>query len=123
MKLTLRVFAVLGLLIASALSAFSESDYVLRVHVPFAFVAGRANLPAGDYIVEQDGLNGVVTLQNRTARSSAAVISVNGDYSLRGKEPQLIFQRINGQIVLTQIKLTNAVSRVVPSSLNTLVLH
>jgi hypothetical protein len=123
MKLTLRVFAVLGLLIASALSAFSESDYVLRVHVPFAFVAGRANLPAGDYIVEQDGLNGVVTLQNRTARSSAAVISLNGDYSLRGKEPQLIFQRINGQTVLTQIKLTNAVSRLVPSSLNTLALH
>jgi hypothetical protein len=123
MKLTLRVFAVLGLLIASALSAFSESEYVLRVHVPFAFVAGRANLPAGDYIVEQDGLNGVVTLQNRTARSSAAVISLNGDYSLRGKEPQLIFQRINGQTVLTQIKLTNAVSRLVPSSLNTLALH
>ncbi len=123
MKLTLRVFAVLGLLTVSALSAFSESDYVLRVHVPFAFVVGRSTLPAGDYIVQQDGLNGIVTLQNRTARSSAAVISLNGDYSLRGKEPHLVFQRINGQTVLTQIQLTGASTRLMPSSLNTSALH
>lgn len=123
MKLTLRVFAVLGLLIVSALSALSASDYVLRAHIPFAFVVGRASLPAGDYIVQQDGLNGVVTLQNRTARSSAAVISLNGDYSFRGKVPHLIFEQINGQTVLTQIQLTNATTRLAPSSLNTPVLH
>jgi hypothetical protein len=122
-KLTLRVFAVLGLLAASALSAFSESDYVLRVHVPFAFVVGRATLPAGDYTIQQDGVSGVVTLQNRTAKSSAAVISLNGEMSLRGKEPQLVFSRINGQTVLTRIELTNAATRLMPQGLRTSALH
>lgn len=115
-KLTLRVFAVAGLLLASVFAAFAESDYVLRVHVPFQFMVGQTSMPAGDYMIQQDGLSGVVTLANRVAKSSVAVISVNGDVSLHGKEPHLLFRRVNGRAVLTQIQLTGEPARMMPTS-------
>ena len=118
-KLTLRVFAVVGLLAASAFSAFSDSDYVLRVHVPFQFLAGQATLPAGDYVILQDGISGIVTLQNRNTRNSAVVLSLNGDTSLRGKGPHLVFRQINGRAVLTQIQLTDQPNRIMPTGFAT----
>lgn len=118
-KLTLRVFAVAGLLIASAFSAFSDADYILRVHVPFQFLVGQTTLPAGDYLIQQDGISGIVTLQNRVGKSSAAVISVNGAVALQGKKPHLVFRRINGRTVLTQIQLTGEPSRVMPTNFAT----
>jgi hypothetical protein len=119
MKLTLRVSMVAGLLVASTFSAFSESNEILRVHVPFQFQVGQSTLPAGDYIIEKDGLSGIVTLQNRLARSSVAVLSVNGSASFQGKAPLLIFQRVNGAAILTQIQLTGQSSRIMSKDIAT----
>jgi hypothetical protein len=115
----LRAFVTLGLLVAFAFSAVSESTEVLRVHVPFQFQVGQSTLPAGDYIVQKDGLSGIVTLQNLIARSSVAVLSVNDSTSLSGKEPHLIFRRVNGTIVLTQIQLAGQSSRISFNSIAT----
>jgi hypothetical protein len=122
-KAILRVFAISGLILASALSALSEPNYMLRVHVPFEFIVGQATLPAGDYVIEQDGLSGVVTLQNRDGKRSAAVISVNGSLPVNEKEPRLLFRRINGHNVLSQIQLTDQPSRTMPTSFAPVALH
>lgn len=122
-KFSLRVFMISGLLAASVSFAFSESTEVLRVHVPFSFQVGQSTLPAGDYIIEKDGLSGIITLQNRVARSSVAVLSVDGGTSLSGKQPHLIFQRVNGATVLTQIQLIGQASRIMSTNIATSRLH
>ena len=87
-QFSIRVFAVTMLATAWAICGFSQESLLLRVHVPFNFVVGQANLPAGDYTVEQDSTSGVVTLQNQSAES-------------RGDKK-----------VLTQIRTTNEPSRI-----------
>ncbi|HEX6545830.1 MAG TPA: hypothetical protein VF023_05955 [Bryobacteraceae bacterium] len=115
----LRAFTIFGLLFAFGFSAVSEPNEVLRVHVPFQFQVGQSTLPPGDYIIQEDGLSGIVTLQNRVARISVALLSVNDSTSFSGKEPHLIFQRVNGATVLTQIQLAGQSSRIMFNSVAT----
>ena len=111
-QFSIRVFAVTMLATAWAICGFSQESLLLRVHVPFNFVVGQANLPAGDYTVEQDSTSGVVTLQNQSAKSSAAVLSSNGNLRAEGSLPKLVFESRGDKKVLTQIRTTNEPSRI-----------
>ncbi len=108
---TMRVFAAFMLVTALATCGFSQNTLLLRVHVPFNFVVGQANLPAGDYIVEQNAINGVIMLQNQSARSSAAVLSSNGNSIPENGMPKLMFESRGDTKVLTQIRISNEPSR------------
>jgi hypothetical protein len=109
-----------GLLGISAFSALAESSVWLRVQIPFAFVAGQANLPAGDYIVTEDSTSGVVMLQSQATKSAAVVLSSNGNTPLHGRSPELIFERRGDRNVLTQVQVSDSPSRIVPVALNNL---
>jgi hypothetical protein len=112
----LRVFALAFFSMAMAMCGFAEDNLALRVHVPFSFVAGEATLPAGDYTVQQNNISGIVMLQNQSAKNSAAVLSSNGSSLADGVSPKLVFENRGNKKVLTQILMSNAPSRVLPSS-------
>jgi hypothetical protein len=54
-------------LLSSALAwtAHAQASHLLRVHVPFAFLAGDQTLPAGDYLVKVDPRLNVIDLLPR----------------------------------------------------------
>jgi hypothetical protein len=114
----LRVFAVLGLLAASTFSTFAATSTTLSVHVPFDFMVGTSSLPAGDYIILQDGTSGVLTFQSRNSHKSVAVLGLATDSSVSFNNPQLVFQRRNGHAVLTEIKSAGTVTE--PAGVNAL---
>jgi hypothetical protein len=115
-KYILRGFITAGLLAVSAVSGFSQSTFALRVHVPFAFMAGQANLPAGDYLVAQDATSGIITLQNAASMSAASVLTSIGDAPLEGRSPQLVFERHGERTVLKQIRLADTPARLLPAA-------
>jgi hypothetical protein len=111
---TIRVFATAVL--ASALSGFASAAS-LHVHIPFGFVVGNSKLPAGDYVIQEDNGTGIVFLQNQAAKSAAAVLSFTGRSSFQDQAPRLVFERRNGQTVLTQIQTSSTPSRMLPGAM------
>jgi hypothetical protein len=74
---TLMAFCAIGVTTA-AVPAFCADPETLRVTVPFAFTAGTASLPAGDYTILEGDSH---TVMIRGARGSAILLSITGDES------------------------------------------
>ncbi len=61
-----KLFGVLGLLVVFALSAYGQ-EAILRVDIPFAFVAAGKTVPAGSYeFTTTTNLNGVIMRNTKT---------------------------------------------------------
>jgi hypothetical protein len=110
-----RVFVLVGAILMASVAVFAQANQVLRVHIPFAFVAGSAALPAGDYAVHQDENSGLITLQNADGKSAAAVLSSTGSMPLKSQSSQLVFQKRNGKVVLTEIRTSSQPTRMLAS--------
>ena len=111
-KLLFHAVAPAGLFGLSIVTAFAQPAFSLRAHIPFAFEAGGARLPAGDYTVRQDSLSGLITLQ---ASNGGAAVLTTGSNSGIGRDTQLIFERRNGRVVLTEIRLLDQPGRLLSS--------
>ena len=92
---TLMAFSALSLSLA-AMPAFGGELETLRVTVPFAFTAGKTNLPAGDYTVYE---------------SDAHLLTIRGE-----KGSVLILGTPAGRLVLPAVKAKGTVTRRVSSS-------
>ena len=104
MKLT---FARLALsvvaLTAGIVPMAAETHGILRVSVPFAFMANGTNMPAGDYAVEQNGDNGTMIIHNLSGKKSIMVLTGPMGLTPAGHKPSLTFSRKDGVSVLTSI--------------------
>jgi hypothetical protein len=78
---TLMACCAIGVTTA-AVPAFCGSSETLRITVPFAFTAGGANLPAGDYTVFE-GDSHVLTIRGN--RGSAMVLATVGEEGVSDK--------------------------------------
>jgi hypothetical protein len=78
--MTLMAFCALGVT-TTAVPAFSGSMETFRVTVPFAFMAGAANLPAGDYTVLEDNSHLVMLRGDRRSAMFLAMAGEVGDSS------------------------------------------
>jgi hypothetical protein len=112
-----RVFVLVGAILMASVAVLAQSSHVLRVRVSFPFVAGSATLPAGEYVVHQDENSGLITLQNADGKSAAAVLSSSGSTPLASQSAQLVFQKRNGKVVLTEIRTGSNPARMLTSSL------
>jgi hypothetical protein len=77
----------------------------LTADVPFAFVAGKATLPAGNYIIRQDSSlpNSVLMLQNEEPGPGALVVT-NSTESLRtSDDSKLVFHRYGNKYFLAEV--------------------
>jgi hypothetical protein len=70
MKQNLVIAALLGALACCGLYAQSE----MRANIPFEFQAGKRILPAGDYLIRQDGPWVILSVAD-TAKSAMALMS------------------------------------------------
>jgi hypothetical protein len=113
-KFAIRAFAPAVLFACSMVTAHAQPAFSLRAHIPFAFQVGSATLPAGDYTVRQDDISGVIMLQAYNGRAAAFTTSPS---SAAGRNTQLVFERRNRRVVLTEIRLSDQPSRMVSSEL------
>jgi hypothetical protein len=105
MKRQFETFIALCLLTgsAAALPATAGEADTLRVTVPFAFTAGTATLPAGDYVISQQADSHFLTIGGKGGGAILAAVSQNPPGELRTSN--LTFERSGKGNTLTEIQM------------------
>jgi hypothetical protein len=92
---------VLSLIVAAQVA---QADEPMLVNIPFAFVAGNATLPAGEYRVQKMDENSAVVLIRCSGPSASAMVLSN---AAQAKETQtqskLVFHRYGNRYFLSQV--------------------
>jgi len=104
MKTRAFVTATLFVLSIIAAAQVAQADEPMTVNIPFAFVAGNATLPAGEYRVQKLDRNPAVVLIRCSGASAAAMVMSN---AAQAKETQtqskLVFNRYGNRYFLSQV--------------------
>src|SRR6266403_5671951 len=91
-----RLFVIAALLMFASIAATQVvlANEPMLVNIPFAFVAGNATLPAGEYRVQKlDGSSAVVLISCADASASAMVLSNAAQAKETQTQSKLIFKR------------------------------
>jgi hypothetical protein len=105
MKRQFGTFIALSLLAAGAAAlpaTAGEND--LRVTVPFAFRAGTATLPAGDYVISQEPDSHFLTIGGKGGAAILVTVSQNPAGELRTSN--LTFERNGKGNTLTEVQMS-----------------
>ena len=108
---TLMAFSALSLSLA-ALPAFGGELETLRVSVPFAFTAGKTNLPAGDYTVYESDAH---LLTIRGEKGSVLILGTPGSEAEEDK-CALSFQHTDKGYALKAVHSAGKSASLVPAA-------
>jgi hypothetical protein len=87
----------------SASVARADEDQVVA-HVPFAFIAGKSRLPAGDYIVtETSGDPSVISIRSADGRQSVFMLTIPAPSIETPTEAELVFEKVGGEYFLAKV--------------------
>src|SRR5579864_9245522 len=94
-----RIKTLLGsILLLTAAMASAQTVQKVAVTVPFPFVAGSHNLPAGNYTIELNLERGTMTLQSEDLAGKTAVMVVrNSEGRAISNRSYAVFQRYGSQ--------------------------
>lgn len=101
-----RIFAVASLFAVCSFGAtqVARAQEPIKVDIPFAFSAGNAALPAGEYRVEKLNGNGAVLLVRCAEPTASAMVMTNpaggGNQQTKSK---LVFHRYGNRYFLSQV--------------------
>ena len=104
MKARILIFLVVAsllLVIAPAVSQVIEARWT--ANVPFDFVVGETQMPAGEYIVKSNPQTMQLTVINKETRQKASVLTRDIENLNPNEKTVLIFQRDGDRHVLHQI--------------------
>jgi|ERR1051326_3801689 hypothetical protein len=104
-KQVLTTVALLSLLVTLAMSSFANAGRIM-VNIPFAFTAGKALLPAGQYTLEQAGvINNSLLIRSADGKAKAAYVTTMSNDTMRRAESKakLVFHRYGDTYFLSQI--------------------
>ena len=93
-----------GLLLITA--AANAQGVNLRANIPFDFVAGNQNLPAGEYVVQPAAAgSGILTIRSSDGSKAASSIT----YACGGGNPswktELVFHHVGRMYFLSQVQI------------------
>jgi len=92
---------VLSLIVAAQVA---QADEPMLVNIPFAFVAGKVTLPAGEYRVEKlDRNSGVLLIKCSDPGATAMVVTHAAQANEPQTESKLVFNRYDNQYFLSQV--------------------
>jgi len=104
MKKRILVMASLLVLCSFAATQVARAQEPMTVNIPFAFTAGDAALPAGEYRVQKMDGNGAVLLIRCSGPTAAAFVVTNATGGGKQQEQsKLIFNRYGDHYFLTQV--------------------
>jgi hypothetical protein len=110
--------ALLGfaMLFVLAAAAPAQTTRHISVRIPFNFVAGRKQLPAGDYTIRRVGDSAsALLIRSEDGRGEAIVITSAGDASPEGA--RVVFRQHGERFFLASVSVPGAASvREVPES-------
>ena len=106
----LKIACLLGGLLAFTVAMNAQSE-VITVHVPFAFEAGGASLPAGDYRVDRAEASNLLLIHGSSGKS-AAFLTMSIESASTAQTDSLVFAHQGEKLVLTGVRLPGQQSRV-----------
>jgi hypothetical protein len=101
-----RIIAVASLLVLSSFAAtqVARAQEPMLVNIPFAFTAGEAALPAGEYRVQKmDGNSAVLLIRCTEPRESAMVVTSATGGGKQQEQSKLVFNRYKDHYFLSQV--------------------
>jgi len=99
-------FLMIGLLVLSSMAAtqVARAQEPMVVDIPFAFTAGNATLPAGEYRVENLERNSAVLLIRCADPGAAAMVITNAAQANElQSQSKLVFNRYDNHYFLSQV--------------------
>jgi hypothetical protein len=114
-----QAFAVATLFVLSIVAVqVARADEPMLVNIPFAFAAGDATLPAGEYRVQTlDSNSAVVLIRSSDGGPSAMVLSNGAQAKDTQTQSKLVFKRYNNRYFLSQVWKAGAIrGRQLPKS-------
>jgi len=101
------VWMILGVaaLVLAGVSA-AKADETINVKVPFAFVVNGTELPAGEYVITRDtGSPELIQIATADGRRLLLVLTQRSGADGTREQPQVEFERVGKDVVLTQVTL------------------
>jgi hypothetical protein len=100
--MTTRITTLLGSILL--LMATMASAQTVHFTVPFPFVAGSKNLPAGDYAIELNRVAGAMFLRSEDrSGNSVMMLANNSDWTRTPDRTYAIFQHYGAQYFLAEV--------------------
>lgn len=97
----LKTATILAALAAGCLHA-QQLEMAVKADVPFAFRAGEVALPAGTYVISQQGPRVILIRSDADLKGKALVVTQ--DCQRNGqKKPELVFHRYGDNYFLSQV--------------------
>ena len=114
--MTTRIRTLFGSILL--LMATMASAQTVHFTVPFSFVAGSKNLPAGNYIFELNRENNTLILLSEDRSGNNALMLANNSESARNPdETYAIFQRYGAHYFLAEVWRQGAGQTLIPGKL------
>jgi hypothetical protein len=113
-------FLLAGLLVLSSMAAtqVARAQEAMVADIPFAFTAGNAMLPAGEYRVQKlDGNSAVLLIRCSDTRAAAMVITNGTQANGPQSQSKLVFNRYDNRYFLAQVWTAGSIrGRALPKS-------
>jgi hypothetical protein len=108
-----------GLVVALALgtAAVARADEKVAVHIPFSFIVGTTQLPAGDYVVTENfGDNdNVLAIESTDGREAVYALSIAAS-APRPSHSELTFEKYENRYFLSKVSSEGGMAREIPLS-------
>jgi len=106
-------FGLVGLVAAglALVAGTAQAQSIVEVKVPFPFMVGKTELPAGQYLVERAGDTGTAMLiqgERGTSGSAFVMTMPSGGHDPKGDMPVLTFKRGEKMPQLSEIWQSNS---------------
>ena len=114
--MTTRIRTLLGSILL--LMATMASAQTVHITVPFSFVAGSHNLPAGDYTIELNHEKDTMILRSEDrSGNSVVMLASNSERAANPGQSYAIFQRYGSQSFLAEVWRQGAGQTLIPGKL------
>ena len=117
--MTTRIGTRLGsILLLMAAMASAQTAQRVTVTVPFSFVAGSHNLPAGDYTIELNREKDTMILRSEDrSGNNVVMLASNSERAANPGQSYAIFQRYGSQYFLAEVWRQGAGQTLIPGKL------
>ena len=111
------IVALLGLGAATTASA----DERLVVRVPFDFIVGRTELPAGTYVVtaDSDNTQGLISIESTDGHQYVFALNIAAA-APRPSQTELVFEKFENRYFLSRVASEDGVAREIPLTARTM---
>jgi hypothetical protein len=101
-KQILNAVVTLSVIAALSIAGFADFEKRVEANIPFDFMVGGENLPAGKYTVETGAALNIVIVRNWKTKRAAGAISQAFEVRA-GSKPHLVFRRYGDQYFLGRV--------------------